>query len=176
MIRRLFALLSVVSLLLSAATAVLWVRSYRTADLVGYRFRSTTDEGRWIDLKSLTGRFVLVLARRTTSRPAPAPEALPAKWTRQSWPAPADGAQAYWQHLSRSADWQFLGMSWSRQTLRPKAGHWSQHERSLVVPHWIPLLLFAALALLLHTLRLFALPAKPLGRRPAGESFARGGR
>ena len=154
--RRLFALLSVGSLLLSVATAALWFRSYRTADLIGYRYRATTDEGRWIDLKSLTGRLVLVLAERKTSRPAEAPEVLPAKWTRESWPAPADGAKAHWQRVGRSAHWQFLGMSWGRQRIAPKAGPWSQHERSLVVPHWMPLLLFAALPLLLLTLRSIA--------------------
>jgi hypothetical protein len=156
MIRRLFALLAIASLLLFVATAVLWVRSHRTGDLVGYRFRSTSNEGRWIELRSLPGRFVLVLARRTTSRPDPAPKVLPAKWTRESWPAPADGAWAYWEHRRRTADWQFLGMSWHRQTIGPKAGPRSQHERSLAVPHWMPLLLFGALPTLLLIPRVIA--------------------
>src|SRR5687768_16401911 len=45
MARRLFTLLSALSLLLCVATAVLWVRSYRRGDVVRYVPRDFYDEG-----------------------------------------------------------------------------------------------------------------------------------
>ena len=54
MLRRLLTLLSILSLVLCAATAVLWVRSYGKRDAIAFQHRGT-----WWEIASEQGRVLL---------------------------------------------------------------------------------------------------------------------
>ncbi len=56
LLRRLFTLLSALSLLLCAATVVLWVRSYGASDQIGWR-----GAGGWREVRSAKGQVVVGL-------------------------------------------------------------------------------------------------------------------
>ncbi len=60
--RRLFTIVSVLSLLLWLATLALWVRSYWRAEIVHY-VHQRDDTRRWFELQSLRGSFAITFER-----------------------------------------------------------------------------------------------------------------
>jgi hypothetical protein len=135
--RRLFTILSALSLLLCAAVCLLWMRSYWVGDFVGWHRRVVGDptyvERMWA-ASTEPGGFGLVLQayRTPTSSPSPSPF-----W--RTRPDPKGLAIPTWSR------WGFKGYVWRSDPSVGSLEHHVASVRMLVVPAWSLCLLAAVL-------------------------------
>jgi hypothetical protein len=119
-LRFLFNAATVVSLLLCVATAVLWVRSYWTADLQGCE-SATSPTGRRLggNVSSAAGR----LSAEFWVRDSPgAPQEIGTGWDGSSAPIrpqPPGAREQYWASVGAR---QFLGAAWACYRMDPTPG------------------------------------------------------
>jgi Zn ribbon nucleic-acid-binding protein len=147
MLRRLFTLLSALSLLLCVATVVLWVRGAWVNDIVG----RVSPSGGW-DIQSWHGHLML----HTSNDPGDSPPTKTSWWPRPVTTADTDSPafqKNWWNrvgfvYLSETYPTRRRDEVWPRRTPLPAI----EHHRYLRVPLWFVALLGAVL------------PASRLGR------------
>jgi len=128
MARRLLDILGALSLLLFAATAVLWVRSYFVRDIVGFGFAGRNAHV----VQSILGRLHLV-------------SGLDGRYTGGVWHyADRLSPQALWQGgmsgYPARVNWccGFVWQTYSEIHLWPGPPYSVSHSRLVVVPYWFP--------------------------------------
>ena len=138
--RKFFNLLSALSLLLCAATVVLWVRSYNVSDIVRRDFRRisiNTQSGHSVELRSAGGGLTVTTAAYHNSDPDLRLWRTPLISAEVSWAWTADEKPIYPQlvptGLSRS--WSNAGFAWMECSFRTS---WfiAYDEQSALVPYW----------------------------------------
>ena len=137
--RRVFEILTLLSLLLCAAVCVLWVRSYRHVDLFGREGGETAD--RWQRGGSASsGGGLLNVEWWLRQNGPPSPLSEPAGWAYTSWPLRSRLPVHSWHGF------KFEAASWdnSRPTPGRSVPRRMTYSHRVTVPHWFALLLTAA--------------------------------
>jgi hypothetical protein len=168
MLRRLFTVLSALSLLLCAATAVLWFRSYWRSDLLRYDRASASHlsgpgehhpyllSARGYSVYSWQGELLVGWYRRDSKFKTPEDVEL-RRASRSAYGDDIDGGLRW--TVGPGAEWSIFGFGLGGGSLRGWGSFWAarsqesdpvwnlyhDYQAAVMVPHWFPILLSAVL-------------------------------